>query len=837
MKRAALLAPLGLALLTTVGFPRSAAASPPIAPGEVVIARKDRAEISRADLSTGAISPLTIGGFINTFENAMCFDNSGLLWVTQAKLPVPELSYIYQVDPTDGSQVWQHFFGAPYGGITFEASGRWLFTIPQPDATHDGAVELVDPVAGWLMGIAGGVKPGPLAIEADGGLLIAYPDHVNRLKPVAYDPANVAGVPVSLSGGPLVDAKGMVVGADGAIWVADRAGKQIIKINPTSGAQTRWAFGGSLVNPASLAWAGDGGLLVADDGRAGLVKVDTNNPDPNTNQTVLFGATWPVAGAIATRPSTFTFSAASLSGAEGATVTVSITRSGDLSAPACVGYATSGGTATPGSDYVPASGKIVFAPGQATDSFPVQLLADGTADPAETIGLQLTGATGPAALSTQNAAAVTIQDAGGVDNTAPVISGVPANITVTATGPSGAVVNYTAPTAVDNVDGPVPVTCSVPSGSTFPVGTTVVICSATDAAGNMAWTYFTVTVNPSADTTPPVISGVPADITVDATSASGAVVTFASPTASDNVDGPVPVSCSPASGSTFPIGTTTVTCTATDAAGNTSTATFTVTVNPSAVDTTPPVISGVPADITVDAAGASGAVVTFSSPTATDDVDGALAVSCSPASGSTFPIGTTAVTCTATDAAGNTSTATFNVTVVVPPPTFANVPGNLAATATSVNGAVVNFTPPTATSVVDGALTVTCSLPPGAQFPLGTTTVVCTATDSYGNTITTSFDVTVTYAWSGFLSPAAGSSFKVGNNVVVSFQLTGASAPIRNANAVLLVDGVSQGTFAYNRGAGEYRFTWKTKGLAKGTHTLEVDLGDGVVRTMTVTLR
>jgi hypothetical protein len=49
-------------------------------------------------------------------------------------------------------------------------------------------------------------------------------------------------------------------------------------------------------------------------------------------------------------------------------------------------------------------------------------------------------------------------------------------------------------------------------------------------------------------------------------------------TAQDGVDGPVPVTCSPRSGSKFAVGRTRVTCSATDTSGNSSTATFTVTV-------------------------------------------------------------------------------------------------------------------------------------------------------------------------------------------------------------------------------------------------------------------
>jgi hypothetical protein len=76
------------------------------------------------------------------------------------------------------------------------------------------------------------------------------------------------------------------------------------------------------------------------------------------------------------------------------------------------------------------------------------------------------------------------------------------------------------------------------------------------------------------DTTPPVLT-LPSTVVADATGPDGATVTYQA-SATDDVDGPVPVDCEPPSGSTFPIGDTTVTCTASDSAGNTATGTFTV---------------------------------------------------------------------------------------------------------------------------------------------------------------------------------------------------------------------------------------------------------------------
>jgi uncharacterized protein YjbI with pentapeptide repeats len=120
------------------------------------------------------------------------------------------------------------------------------------------------------------------------------------------------------------------------------------------------------------------------------------------------------------------------------------------------------------------------------------------------------------------------------------------------------------------------------------LGATKVDCSATDKAGNKATGSFTVTVQ---DITPPALK-LPADITTEATSASGAAVTYEA-SAFDAVNGSVVVTCTPASGSTFPLGATKVDCSATDKAGNKATGSFTVTVQDRAVQ--PPI--GVDVDI------------------------------------------------------------------------------------------------------------------------------------------------------------------------------------------------------------------------------------------------
>jgi hypothetical protein len=78
------------------------------------------------------------------------------------------------------------------------------------------------------------------------------------------------------------------------------------------------------------------------------------------------------------------------------------------------------------------------------------------------------------------------------------------------------------------------------------------------------------------DTLPPTIT-IPGDMTVVASGPEGAVV-FYTVSVTDNIDPNPQLICEPPSGGTFPVGETTVTCTATDSSGNTATARFTVTV-------------------------------------------------------------------------------------------------------------------------------------------------------------------------------------------------------------------------------------------------------------------
>lgn len=238
----------------------------------------------------------------------------------------------------------------------------------------------------------------------------------------------------------------------------------------------------------------------------------------------------------------------------------------------------------------------------------------------------------------------------------------PANITVSNdANQCGAVVTFPAPGTSGSCG---TVTATPASGSFFPKGTTTVNVISTSGAT----CSFTVTVN---DTQNPTITCPANIVTATAANQCSAVVNF-TPTVSDNCPGATFVA-TPASGSTFPKGVTTVNVVATDAAGRTSNCSFTVTVN----DTQNPTVT-CPANITLPTTGAlCTRAVTFT-PTASDNCPG-VTISSVPASGSNFPIGATVVTVTATDAANRTATCTFTVTITdsqAPGITAANQPIN-----------------------------------------------------------------------------------------------------------------------------------------------------------------
>jgi len=293
-------------------------------------------------------------------------------------------------------------------------------------------------------------------------------------------------------------------------------------------------------------------------------------------------------------------------------------------------------------------------------------------------------------------------------NDAPPALGLPVDVSATATSAAGAVVLYAPVIASDYKDVSITAACAPAAGATFPIGTTVVTCVATNSSNMTAGTAFNVTVLDA----PPAFSA-PSDITATATSGAGAVVNYDTPAATDFKDGTVTVSCSPASGATFAIGATTVGCSATNSSGTVTNHSFTVTVRDAA-----PVFDA-PHDITVPAASASGAIVSYALPAVTDFAESGVTATCAPVSGTQFAVGTTTVNCTATNSAHLTTSHSFTVTVtpfIAPPPP---VPGatpagsNVAVTPTA--GSTITFSNVTTAGVTSVTPIAVASLPPVAD--------------------------------------------------------------------------------------------------------------------------
>ncbi len=201
-------------------------------------------------------------------------------------------------------------------------------------------------------------------------------------------------------------------------------------------------------------------------------------------------------------------------------------------------------------------------------------------------------------------------------------------------------------------------TCGSAAGQTVllecPLGVNTVSLTVSDGRGGSATDSAIVTVK---DTTPPALK-LPANITVEATGPKGTAVSY-SATAIDLVSGAVAPVCLPASGSAFALGSTTVKCTAADAAGNSASGSFSVTSR----DTTPPSITIIPSQFTVivNSVPATRAALGLPSPVVSDAVDPNPHVTDN--APSTFSTGVFTIVFTATDASGNKSTATLNVNV------------------------------------------------------------------------------------------------------------------------------------------------------------------------------
>jgi uncharacterized protein YjiK len=407
--------------------------------------------------------------------------------------------------------------------------------------------------------------------------------------------------------------------------------------------------------------------------------------------------------------------------------------------------------------------------------------------------------------------------------------------------------------SLGTVDGPGTTVNPAPAITTLStVGTNHAFNAAHPTAGS------TEAGSPGADNLAPTFANLPLDSTTEATGSTTSVP-YSAPSATDLRDGSVAVSCTPASPGPFPVGTTTVNCSAADAAGNTATTSFHVTV----ADTQPPTIN-VPSNIQAVATGAL-TPVSFGPVTANDAVDGVTTATCSPASPGPFPLGTTHVDCFTTDTHGNRGSAPFNVTVqALPDVDISASPVVVGSTATIG----VDIVDPTATGiptgtvdlVVDGtdrgALTLDSTGHAAFSVP-GLTVGVHSLHATYlGDALyltnTGDGTVPVNYAFTGFAQPVDNNGVlnlaKAGQAIALKWRLTDAhGSPVTNLDqgavtvtatsltcaAGTTVDAIEEyatgDTGLQNLGNGYYQWNWKTpKTYAMSCKTLHVNVGDSL---------
>jgi HYR domain len=289
---------------------------------------------------------------------------------------------------------------------------------------------------------------------------------------------------------------------------------------------------------------------------------------------------------------------------------------------------------------------------------------------------------------------------------------------------------------------------ALPLTAAYPVGKTTIIWTgtATDGSGKISTGTQTITVN---DVEAPVLAvgravSVPNDAGVCA-----AMINITTATATDNCSVPV-LKSSRSDGllltDAYPVGETTITWTATDAAGNTATATQAVTVN----DTEAPVLAVGQAIAVPNDVGTCAAMVSIGAAIAIDNCSG-TAVKGSRSDGllltDAYPVGKTIITWTATDSLGNTATTTQAVMVNdVEAPVLTVGHAISVPNDAGVCGAMINIT--TATATDNCSVPVLKSVrsdgqPLTAVYPVGNTTITWMAADSTGNTAIATQAVTV----------------------------------------------------------------------------------------------
>ena len=348
------------------------------------------------------------------------------------------------------------------------------------------------------------------------------------------------------------------------------------------------------------------------------------------------------------------------------------------------------------------------------------------------------------------------------DNEFPDVTGCPPSLSplyIADAGQCSAIVNFVAPTATDNC-GNISVTNSHNSGDAFNVGSTPVTFTFTDDSGNLTTCNFTINV--IENEAPTIIC--PDDITVSPDMGNTtATVNGIAPVAADNcgidntsfeLTGATTGSgVDDVSGTTFNSGETVVIYTTEDESELTATCDFTITVMENNVFT----LDCPPNQTAISANDSCGITLFNLAPNASPMSDVAsityalsgatTAMGNDDASGIFYNVGITNVTYTATDNGGNELDCSFAIEVNdTIPPVFTLCPADIvgAPSDAGICGAMINYENPMATDDCSAIDTIICSTISGTVFPVGTTTVTCTAMDVLGNmSAVCSFDITV----------------------------------------------------------------------------------------------
>ncbi|HEX5705403.1 MAG TPA: PxKF domain-containing protein [Pyrinomonadaceae bacterium] len=406
----------------------------------------------------------------------------------------------------------------------------------------------------------------------------------------------------------------------------------------------------------------------------------------------------------------------------------------------------------------------------------------------------------------------------------------------------------------------------------FPAGQTAITWTATNSLGNASCVQIiTINTTGGTDVTAPTLN-IPADISLS-TSECAVLLDdeLGVATADDDCTNAVTISrtglpqiACPIPGNPgrtcdsfyFPTGTTNITYTATDAAGNSTTLVQHVTIAESPA--TPPTITA-PNDVTMDTLATDASCGTYigdatlGSAVAADNCPGVTVTRSGVPAGNIFPVGPTTVTYTATDRTGQTATDTQVITVNDKTPPAISCPANITvylplnSTATSMP-----VTYPAATASDNcGGTTIGYSIASGSTFSVGETTVTATATDTHSNTASCTFTITVLYNFTGFFSPVNNpptlNSVNAGRAIPLKFSLSGnkglsifasgyplsqqiacdTSAPLSDVEGTVTSGG---STLTYS--PDQYHYSWKTESSWAGTcRVLVVKLNDGSTHT------